>query len=60
MDRTFLTEDIEQIRRYFPGAKVVALRTPFDLTDKQHLGDADIFRDTDYEVLQHFYRRAAA
>ena len=28
----YLTEDLAQIQRYFPGAKPVALRTPFDLT----------------------------
>jgi len=30
--RAYLHEDIRLIRRYFPGAKTVALRTPFDLT----------------------------
>lgn len=30
--RAYLHEDIQLIRRYFPGAKTVALRTPFDLT----------------------------
>lgn len=29
MKRTYLEEDIELIQRYFPGAKAVALRTPF-------------------------------
>jgi len=33
--RHYLQEDIAQIRRYFPGAKPVALVTPFDLTPKQ-------------------------
>lgn len=28
----YLGEDIRLIRKYFPGAKTVALRTPFDLT----------------------------
>lgn len=32
MQRVYLEEDINLIRKYFPGAKVVALRTPFDLT----------------------------
>jgi len=32
MKRTYLEEDIELIQKYFPGAKSVALRTPFDLT----------------------------
>ena len=30
----YLTEDLAQIQRYFPGAKPVALRTPFDLTKR--------------------------
>lgn len=28
----YLEEDIQLIRKYFPGAKTVALRTPFDVT----------------------------
>jgi len=32
MQRTYLEEDLSQIRRYFPGAKTVTLRTPFDLS----------------------------
>lgn len=31
---TYLEEDVAQIRRYFPGARAVALRTPFDLTER--------------------------
>jgi hypothetical protein len=34
MQRTYLREDIRLIARYFPGARTVALRTPFDLTDR--------------------------
>lgn len=30
--REFLEEDLRLIRHYFPGAKPVSLRTPFDLT----------------------------
>lgn len=30
--RAYLQEDLQLIRRYFPGAKTVALHTPFDLT----------------------------
>jgi hypothetical protein len=30
--RAYLQEDLQLIRRYFPGAKTVALRTPFELT----------------------------
>lgn len=34
--REYLAEDIEQIRRFFPGATVIkALKTPFDLTHIQ-------------------------
>ena len=29
--RAYLQEDMELIRTYFPGAKTVALHTPFDL-----------------------------
>jgi hypothetical protein len=34
MKHTYLEEDLELIQRYFPGAKAVALRTPFDLTPR--------------------------
>ena len=40
----YLTEDIEQIKRYFPGAKAVALHTPFDLTERPRRISADSFR----------------
>jgi len=30
--RVYLEEDLDLIRKYFPGAKAVALHTPFDLT----------------------------
>lgn len=30
--KEYLEEDIRLIRKYFPGARTVALRTPFDLT----------------------------
>lgn len=30
--RAYLQEDLELIRAYFPGARTVALHTPFDLT----------------------------
>lgn len=32
MKRTYLEEDLDLIRKYFPGAKAVSVRTPFDLT----------------------------
>lgn len=31
---SYLTEDLAQILRYFPGARPVTLDTPFDLTDR--------------------------
>lgn len=34
MKRTYLEEDLELIQKYFPGAKTIALRTPFDLTPR--------------------------
>lgn len=33
MKRAYFEEDIQLIRKYFPGAKTVALHTPFDLTN---------------------------
>jgi hypothetical protein len=50
MKRTYLEEDLELIRKYFPGAKTVALRTPFDLTARgrraSRLGTEDL-QDSD-------------
>jgi len=50
MKRTYLEEDLELIQRYFPGAKAVSLRTPFDLTRHRtrlpRLAE-DSFHDTD-------------
>ena len=43
--RQYLTEDLAQIQRYFPGARPVALRTPFDLTPKPRRIIADMFRE---------------
>lgn len=40
----YLTEDLAQIQRYFPGAKPVALRTPFDLTPPRRRIIRDMFR----------------
>ncbi|HSX07185.1 MAG TPA: hypothetical protein VLG92_05705 [Candidatus Saccharimonadia bacterium] len=34
MKRTYLEEDLGLIQKYFPGSKAVALRTPFDLTQR--------------------------
>lgn len=31
MERHYLEEDLQMIQRYFPGAKTVNLRTPFDI-----------------------------
>lgn len=44
MKRQYLHEDIEQIRRYFPGARPIALRTPFDLTPTRERLITDVFR----------------
>ena len=44
MSRHYLTEDIEQIKRYFPGARAVALHTPFDITPKPRHVIVDTFR----------------
>ncbi len=43
--RHYLTEDLAQIQRYFPGAQPVSLRTPFDLTPKPRRIIVDMFRD---------------
>ena len=32
MNRTYLEEDVRLIQKYFPGAKPVALHTPFELS----------------------------
>jgi hypothetical protein len=32
MQGTYLEEDLQLIQKYFPGARSVNLRTPFDLT----------------------------
>jgi len=48
MKRTYLEEDVQLVQAYFPGARTVALRTPFDLTDHptQHSRTApDTYRD---------------
>jgi hypothetical protein len=34
MKRAYLEEDVELIQKYFPGAKTVTIRTPFDLTQR--------------------------
>lgn len=34
MSKHFLHEDVDQIQKYFPGARTVALHTPFDLTQR--------------------------
>lgn len=50
MNRTYLEEDLQLIRKYFPGARSVALRTPFDLTVRSSglpRLQADSFRDDD-------------
>lgn len=46
MKRYYLTEDIAQIQRYFPGSEAVAIETPFGLTNKppRRRTYADIFQ----------------
>lgn len=34
MKRAYLEEDLELIRKYFPGANATTVRTPFDLTQR--------------------------
>ncbi len=48
--RQYLTEDVEQIRRYFPGARTVSLRTPFDLTPKASRAAVDVFRAEELDI----------
>ncbi|QQS19388.1 hypothetical protein IPL85_03820 [Candidatus Saccharibacteria bacterium] len=43
-NRQYLTEDIGQIQRYFPGAQAVTLRTPFDLSPPHRRIIGDVFR----------------
>jgi len=47
MKRAYLEEDLELIRKYFPGARVASIRTPFDLTHHAKLPRlaADSFHD---------------
>lgn len=48
MKRAYLEEDLELIRKYFPGAKTVNLRTPFDLTRRPvRRAEPTRFRDID-------------
>lgn len=48
MKRVYLEEDLELIRKYFPGARTVNLRTPFDLTRRPiHRTEPTRFRGTD-------------
>ncbi|MBL8121539.1 hypothetical protein JNM87_02205 [Candidatus Saccharibacteria bacterium] len=43
--RQYLTEDLEQIQRYFPGAEPVALHTPFDITPRPRRLAIDLYRE---------------
>lgn len=47
MSRHYLTEDIAQIKRYFPGARTVALCTPFDITRPTNTNPQVISEPTD-------------
>lgn len=40
---SYLTEDLAQIQRFFPGARPVTLRTPFDIDTRPRSVVADIF-----------------
>ncbi len=58
MSKHYLTEDVRQIQKYFPGARAVALHTPFDLTEQPVAGRqtgivTDPFRDNEPD--QHWY-----
>lgn len=47
MIRAHLEEDLQLIQKYFPGARAVTLRTPFDLTTPEDRLTllADTFRE---------------
>ena len=49
MKRTYLEEDIELIQKYFPGAKAVTVRTPFDLSHdgRRQPRTSESFHDAD-------------
>jgi len=53
MQRVWLEEDLSLIQKYFPGARAVTLRTPFDLTVRSPGQlprlSADSFRDDNEE-----------
>ena len=55
MSRHYLEEDLELIQHYFPGAKAISLRTPFDLTARTPTPKLrpDQFRDD--EPTGHWY-----
>jgi hypothetical protein len=55
MTHHYLAEDIAQIKRYFPGARVVALRTPFDITPKPRRLAIDTFK-AEQEPAEHWQR----
>lgn len=52
MKRTYLEEDLHLIKKYFPGATPVTLRTPFDLTARgnRSCGAPEQFRDDEPEL----------
>ncbi len=51
MKRTYLEEDIELIQKYFPGARTVNLRTPFDLTRAGGPARPSTFRELNESAL---------
>ncbi len=52
MSKHYLSEDIRQIQKYFPGAKASALHTPFDLTDRPARTQVGIATDPFREIEQ--------
>lgn len=50
--RAYLHEDLRLIRRYFPGAKTVALRTPFDLTVEPAKDPWELLADDQGQTLE--------
>jgi hypothetical protein len=55
MNRYYLEEDLDLIKRYFPGAQTVTLRTPFDLTTRQPKPKVQLDRFRDDEPNGHWY-----
>lgn len=50
IEAVYLREDIEQIKRYFPGAEPVQLHTPFDLTPRPMTKPIKLDEADDFEL----------